>query len=292
MDLNAARRPSSASEMREMLRDADQYEHLAEVPLQPVTVVQTDVLTQKTKLMPATTRQGNLARTEVLPTFDSELTAIRPNGGARSGTSGQAAGFETQGGSKRFGSGAIAASVMLLAVLAGAAAYMFVPTMSGDVPAESVVVPQPAAESVTSQPAAGAAVADAETSANVSAARPEVVTAANSAAASAPQSPPAKSAAQTQTKAAAKSNSAQPEVRIVGDTVYMGNMKITDKGIVTPGEIIDENGVRRRVPGTRNRPIPPLPPDVRYLTPEQLKKIEIIRQKAIQDALRPTPTPQ
>jgi hypothetical protein len=72
----------------------------------------------------------------------------------------------------------------------------------------------------------------------------------------------------------------------------MGNMKITDKGIVTPDEIIDENGVRRRVPGMRKRPIPPLPPEVRYLTPEQLKKIEIIRQKAIQDALRPTPTPQ
>jgi hypothetical protein len=69
----------------------------------------------------------------------------------------------------------------------------------------------------------------------------------------------------------------------------MGNVKITDGQIVTPGVYIDENGIRHRVPSTNVRPVPPMPPEVRYLTPEQQKKLEMLRQKAIEKALKPTP---
>src|SRR5829696_2038029 len=289
MDLNASRRPASAAEMREMLREPDQYEHLAEVPIQPVTVVQTDVLTQKTKLMPATTRQGNLnhtdVRNEVPPSFDSEMTAIRPRGGGLAATSVEPAGFATFGEKKRFGAGYIAAVLLLLAGIAAGSAYMFEPALFGEAkPADAVVeTPQWNPPSATSQTAANEAVAVA-----APAAPPVIESSANAATPLTRSSEPAQSQARTSSPTKKKAGSAE-DVTIDGETLYVGNMKIKDGVIETPDTYIDENGIRKRIPGQSMHPRPPLPPEVQYLTPEQRRKIDIIRQRAIEKALKPTP---
>ena len=285
MDLNAARRPASAADMRKMLHEADQYEHLAEFPLQPVTVVQTDVLTQKTKLMPAATQQGNLkqtdVRTEVLPSGDSELTAVRP-GAATAATALYGSGNRTFGERKRFGALPIAFALVVLAGIAGAGAYFYAPEMLDSKTVDAVPAPELIQEPPTAaQAVAGEAVTPVE-------ATPAIESAANTS----PPWKPAETAPPPQAKATAKKKLGEPgpsDIRVVGDTVYMGNVKITDGQIVTPGMYIDENGIRHRVPSTTVRPMPPMPPNVQYLTPEQQKKLDLLRQKAIEKALKPTP---
>ena len=282
MDLNAARRPSTAAEMRQMLIDADQYEHLAEVPLQPVTVVQTDVLTQKTKLMPATTRQSGLGSTSIQPALDSEVTAVRSPAGVITPTSVDRGGPTTFGERKRFGAGTIGLALLVLVGVAAGGAYLFVPSMLDE---KAVEAPSTAGAPAWPGPAANA-VANATTAETV---EPPV-------AEEEPNVAPsnAKAAGQPQTAkpgTTAKKKAPEPgpsDIRVVGDTVYMGNVKISERGIEAPGTFIDENGIRHTVPSTTVRPQPPLPPEIRYLTPEQRKKLDEIRQRAIEKALKPT----
>lgn len=79
MDLDAAERPASAADMRQMLREPEKYAHLAD----PVTVAATGTNAQAfaevTKLMPGQTgavKQSDV-KTEVMPGFVSQATAVR-----------------------------------------------------------------------------------------------------------------------------------------------------------------------------------------------------------------------
>jgi hypothetical protein len=75
-------------------------------------------------------------------------------------------------------------------------------------------------------------------------------------------------------------------VIVEGDTVYIGNTKITDGRIETPNRVIDENGITPRTPGAQP-PIPP--PDLRHLTPEQRRRVlRRLRRNGVIVA-RPTP---
>ena len=295
MDLNAAMRPASAAEMRTMLRESEKYAHLAETPLQPVTVVQTDVLTQKTKLMPGTTRHGQLnptaVGTEVLPSLDSELTAVRPpvsGGSTRAG----AAAFDTQNGKRGWGAGAIAIAVLLLAGIAAGGAFMFDPTFFGLMNDDKADAQQlnevPAAEqSPAPIEASSAPAAEPDPSASQS----ETVVADAAPVESAPAPKAAAPVRQAKSQPGTKQRSTDPnDVVIDGETMYFGNMKITEDKIETPDTIIDENGVRRKLRvNPKINPVHPIPPGTTYLTPEQIEKLKSIRQRAIENALKPTP---
>jgi len=81
--LDAAERPSTAAEMRQMLRSYEDYAHLAVPSANGVQITDPtrDVHFQATRLMPETTRAVPLAtdaRTEVLDGADSHETKLRP----------------------------------------------------------------------------------------------------------------------------------------------------------------------------------------------------------------------
>ena len=80
--LDAAERPATAGDMRQMLKDHTKYAHLAVATAAGPTATDTprDVHFQATQLMPETTRAvplASAARTEVLESADSHETSIR-----------------------------------------------------------------------------------------------------------------------------------------------------------------------------------------------------------------------
>lgn len=81
LDLNAGERPATAAEMRQMLRESENYAFLADAVTVAVPAADAQVFAQQTKLMPESTRAGNAlatdVKTEVMPTGDSEMTSIR-----------------------------------------------------------------------------------------------------------------------------------------------------------------------------------------------------------------------
>ena len=87
LDLNASERPSSAKEMRQMLREYEKYAYLADA----VTVVgqasDPGGFGQQTKLMPDQTHTDAArmtdAKTEVMPAYSSQGTAIRSGSDAQ-----------------------------------------------------------------------------------------------------------------------------------------------------------------------------------------------------------------
>ena len=101
-------------------------------------------------------------------------------------------------------------------------------------------------------------------------------------------------------KAAKDKQKTQPgedEVIVKGETVYVGNMKITDERIETPEIIIDENGLRRKkVTVSPIAPMSPFPPltaeQWKKLTPEQRKKIMVYRQNLPKHSPPPPPSPK
>jgi hypothetical protein len=110
-----------------------------------------------------------------------------------------------------------------------------------------------------------------------------------------PRQPESRGDKATQQSAAAKPPRTKPDEIIVdGETVYMGNTKITPDGTIeTPDHIIDENGVTPRrpmPPNTRPVVIPPI--DMRYMTPRQRRRLqETLRRHQVTMA-PPTPTPE
>ena len=179
----------------------------------------------------------------------------------------------------------------------GAAGYFYLPELfetSGTVnPDQQVAVPVPdEVKSIAIDTNANAtAMANANTSTDVPA-----DVAANSTVTS-----PANSATKTteQAKATRGTGTNAPEPRdsnkivVDGDTIYMGNTKITDDKVETPDSIIDDNGVTPKVPTpprTRN-PRMIQAPDLSHLTPEQRKRvIRTLRRNGV-IIVRPTPTP-
>ena len=83
------------------------------------------------------------------------------------------------------------------------------------------------------------------------------------------------------------------KIVVDGETIYMGDTKITDDRIETPDTIIDDNGVTPKVPSpprVRNpRMIPP--PDLSHLTPEQRRRVLRAMRRNGVIIVRPTPTP-
>jgi hypothetical protein len=91
-----------------------------------------------------------------------------------------------------------------------------------------------------------------------------------------------------------KTADAKPDQIIVdGETIYMGNTKITPEGdIETPDSFIDENGIRPKTPNAPNtRPVVIPPIDTQYMTPRQRRRLQEILRRHRVTVAAPSPTP-
>jgi serine/threonine protein kinase len=274
--LNAAQRPATAAEMRSMLREYEKYEDLAAGTFEPAPL-QTEIFSQKTKILPGSTVQHGAGqtdiKTEILPSQASQLTAVRSSGtdtsaGPRTRRGFLAAGF---------------AGVLAVAALWGA--YVYNPGLF----AEETKAPEPVATPQMAEAATPALDANTNVNTNASVEKQPDVSGVAAVNPSAPKTAETSKATKAQTGAG---KAKHEEIVIDGETIYMGNTKITEDGIETPNTVIDENGIRPRPPLVPNkrRTIPPI--DMRYMTPAQRQKLqETLRRNGVTMAPSPRPTP-
>ncbi|HEX6127352.1 MAG TPA: serine/threonine-protein kinase [Pyrinomonadaceae bacterium] len=284
LDLNASGRPESAAAMRAMLRDHEKYESLAASAAAATVPHASDIHNQHTKLMPGSTRAvgGETdVKTEVMLPPLSQLT--------------EPAVDTSSDGKRRFGFvGAGLAAAVLLGSIAGGA-YLIGPEMFDHETAQPEAQTEAQAEAAA-PPAVEPVVEDKTLATNVNAgavappAVEEVTRPSTSSAASTATAKTSEPSKPARNQGGAK---ADPEVHlnsgkivIDGDTVYMGNTKITPDGrIETPDRVITGSGVNR----TPITPIPP--PDMRGLTPQQRRQVlRAIRRSGV--VIQPAPSPK
>lgn len=282
--LNASRRPATASEMRTMLRDHERYAEDAAISTAVPTVSgpNTEIFSQRTQLMPGSTihdagRQTDV-KTEVLPGGHSQLTAIKNVVGNTSGRSPR----------RRMVFAAAGVVAILLAATVAGGVYVFRPDLfhSGPaIPEPEAVVPPADETQQAAEPAADASIGTPVE---------EVVIDPTT------RSEPGAGVRSSDTVRRGRSQPAAKQdvdaddpdrIVIDGETIYMGNTRITKGRIETPDRVIDENGVSPRVPeppnlqpGTRRVP----PPDMRRLTPDQRRRLMRSMRRS---GTLPRPTP-
>lgn len=269
MDLNAEARPSSAKEMREMLRRHEGFANWESTAVSAAAPIAGDLHSQHTQLLNQATFQekNNLTdvQTAVLPANRSQETVFRSHAG--------------QKGSRQRRRTSIVAVVAAAAIACGAAAgaYFYDPSLFG-AQAEPVNVSEPAVSMEPSVEPTPAAAADSDVvDVNANSITPASITSANKAAdTSRSSAKPAIVDKQKQTP---------DEVVVDGDTVNIGNMKIRNGVVETPDVYIDENGIRRKVPkvalpNIRNIPEVPLTPDqLRMMTPAQRRRLQQLLER-------------
>lgn len=297
LDLNADGRPSSAAEMRKMLGEHENYAYLAESDVAGVQVPTADILSQRTKLMAADTRYGAAGQTDVktrlMAPVISQETSVRTGGSGIAATHSEP--MPSGPAAKR---GRFTVPVLgVLLILAGSAAGLFYyntglrespqtgPTSESAPLAVQPVSPETPSVAAPEMPASPA---------TAGAAEPDPQAAKNRAATAQVDTAKKNKAA---TKDTAKDQGPNVVVDENSDTVYMGNVKVTNEGIV-PNTYVDKNGVRR--------PVPPPPggwvfpgltkEQFNALTPEQRQKVIEARKKLMmlqrQKYPQPPSTPQ
>lgn len=271
LSLNADDRPATAAEMREMFRNHGSYAHLTENITAAVGRNDTDAFNQKTKLMPSDTRHEIAGltdvKTEVLPSFVSQETSVRPAVNTGDVDSAQ-----------RKGRKGLAVAATLGAVLVGcctaAGLYYYDPSLfGGQTDPSAVAVPQ----KVDSASSVDSTVANTSAEENIASNAGSAPTNANVGAIEQKTSGSSKSeTAKTQKPTETPPEEPNPgaDIRVHGDTVYMGNVKVTPNG-VEPNVYVDPNGVRRPIkPPVDSIPFPGLTREqMKQLTPEQRRKI-------------------
>lgn len=304
LDLDATHRPDSASEMRTMLRDHPSYATLA---LNTVSVARgngtADLHEQKTRLMPAATHPGGdratQAKTEILPEYISQITDVRPVAGARQ--TGEVNSRDPQApGPRSKKKVAAAASVLGLLLIGGAAggAYVYQDAIFGVTPAAlpEVEVPEPPQV----PPAAPLNESEQAASANV-----EVPTGPEPA--SQNETAPAQKKSDPQRKVKSEANTDPQEfvyvdpqdgerIVIKKDSIQVGDMKVQGGKVYMPdGRVyqVEKTPITPPQPGTH--PVPRVPPiDMRKLTPEQRRKLRLMRERfpdAFPAPIPPSPNP-
>lgn len=165
LDLNADERPATAYEMRQMLRESENYAHLATAAASSTAVGDTSVFSQPTQLMSDDTRAAALQNTDVKTSvasgYVSEETSVNPrrisNGGVVDPTP------------KRSGL-AVAVSALAVLLVGGAIAgglYIVKPSVFGAAPETQMTVsPLPVANADSAPANIEPAQIAAETAAN------------------------------------------------------------------------------------------------------------------------------
>jgi len=274
--LNSGHRPGTAAEMRSMLREYEKYSDLA-VGQFAAAPVQTEIFSQRTKIMPGSTindagRQTDV-KTEIMPGSLSQVTALK--------SSASDTASKPQG-RLRLAPIGLAGVLLVGTVLGGA--YLYDPSLFlGETPDPGAVE--------TALPTAETNPVSQDVNLNTTNAAVEATTSdsgdANSA--TAKISEPSKNV-RSQT-APSKSAQAKPgEINIDRETIYAGNTKVTDGKIETGDHVIDENGISPRTPTIPNvnPAIPPI--DMRYMTPRQRRRLqEALRRNRVTTMPRRTP---
>jgi serine/threonine protein kinase len=284
LDLDAAERPATAAEMRQMLREHEQYADLA---INTVSVARGDGVdfhSQPTQLMPGRTMGGPLRATNAKTFVDDEglshVTAIRPLV-QKADTSPD--GFAGDGNGKprrkvlAAGAGAL---VLIGATIAGVLGYQsaFDDHVSDRDPIPVQVV-DTQSSTASEAPAANdevpalADVAATAANSNVLAQQPRTET---------PPAPKRSEQART-SKPAANDDSetdVDPDEAVVfkGDDIYVGNMKMKDGKIYMPDGSVYVTPKSPKPPGVHIPPIRLTEEQMQQMTPEQRRKLRAIRQ--------------
>ncbi len=147
LDLNADGRPASATEMRQMFRESENYGYLADDATIALPAREVPVFAEPTKLMPDATRADSAFVAAVPVATHSEdlsqVTSMRP-GLIHQGDTGVAPAFTTEAPSAPKRGLAMAAGVMVVLFVGAAAAggiYVFKPSVFGLQSTETVTDP-------------------------------------------------------------------------------------------------------------------------------------------------------
>lgn len=303
LDLDASERPESAVEMRRMLRSHEDYAGLA---LNTVSVARSstlDIHSQPTQLMPGATVRGlrlTDGHTNIVDDGVSQVTAVRPL--AQKNTAHVSQGVFDRGRSRKRGMLAIAAGLLLLAGagIAGVVAYQEMSQTERAIdPIPVPVVETQTATAVADDPAPPANAAETEEAASAE------TTAANTSNVTAAQSKPDPATAVKKTDQARRSAAvANPEadidnlvgpddeVIVKGDEIHVGKVKIKDGKIYMPDGKVYQAPKTPPAPGVH--PVPPIPlteEQMRRLSPEQRRKLTILRGRIPNTFPKPTPWP-
>jgi serine/threonine protein kinase len=304
MALNANERPESAESLRQMLIESDK-ETVADDEVETfVSPLRTDLLTQKTKIMSATTADGageqtinrSEAATEVVPEITNDESALKTNvlsaGDATATARGGASTTET-GGRRRSLAVAAALGILLLVGSAISAIYVYkTGKLRSSKPSSSVNTANTNNNSeIVSSATNVEAVNDNTADSNLANAE----TVKETTASTAPNGD-----AKTKLEVASKTDEASkkatvPKTQIgeytvvdeddpeAGNVTVKGDRVETDHVIVDSNKIIIKKNPRWQYPNANTIP-PPLPPNLRGLTPEQKQKLRelIKKQREIQ----------
>lgn len=282
--LNADERPSTAGDMRQMLRQHENYVFSADHETIAEKRANTEILAEKTRLMPDVTRReygGQTdVKTEVLPRYVTEETSVR------SPITDADRAEPIRKGSRTL---KVASALAALLLVAGSAAglYFYDPSLFG-VEAVAPVVAVP-----TGKEEAPSDLSNPEPATETETADSNISLPDKSKPTSAPQKA-AETGKGTRSGAKDSTKGNNGDVRINGETVYVGNIKIDENGIV-PNTYVDKNGVRRPIPPPSGTvPFPGLTEEqFRNLPPEQQRKLRDARRKLmILQQQHPTPPQQ
>ncbi len=300
LDLDAAQRPESAREMREMLRSQEDYAGLSVNTVSVARSSTADIYSQPTQLMPQATLRGQRStngETNVVDERLSQVTALRPLVQKNTGPVSQ--GVLDKGRSKKRAALAVAAGLILLvgAGIAGGIAYS---EMSRS---ESIAEPRPISEpetpvvsTVSEAPAQSAEPEGTEAAAAASAANTTTQSKSDAATTTKKSGDQAKRSAASENEADIE-NLVGPddEVIVKGDEIQVGKVRIKDGKVYMPDGTVHESPQRPKNPNVRPPPRPQVrlsEEQIRRLTPEQRRKLRIMRERYPETFPQPTPYPE
>jgi serine/threonine protein kinase len=135
LSLNAADRPSSAAEMRQMLRETEKYEHLTKASPVPATTGE-HVFGQPTRLMSEETRASAAnnqtdVKTEIFPGSISQATSVNDPGEAQKTSVAQGLTSAAVPRRRRFGMAAAALPLLLAGGAVAGGIYLINPSVFG-----------------------------------------------------------------------------------------------------------------------------------------------------------------
>jgi serine/threonine protein kinase len=292
MDLTPGRRPSSALELREMLRNHERYENLVTSPAFATGALSTgaSVYASPTIANQDSTIAGGYgseAATQILPSNLSQVTSVRDprSNGERVGFVAAEANSKPKGKFRYAWAGVIA----VLAVCVGSVA-LYIGQMSASQQETPESAPtaeqaQPLVQSAANTPSSEANGESDTSYVSNSSGTPAVSQTerrTNTSRVTSPNSP------NTSSNSSVDSSDPNDDTVVFDkDSMKAGNVKI-DKGKIW----VNGRGYNFNVPPP-NVKIPDIPNvDMRYMTPEQRRKLRILRQQHPEAFQRPSPTPR
>ncbi|MBK7393801.1 MAG: serine/threonine protein kinase [Chloracidobacterium sp.] len=300
MSLNADERPATASDMRQMFRESENYAYLADPATIAISSEKTSALGQGTQVVPDATQAGSIhstdAKTEILPANLSQMTSVKAGDKAAQRTNVAAAHLTSAPPKRKYGFAAGALGMLLVGAAVASGLYLFKPSVFGITPTNAdktagTTADVPVVVDTT-------AVANANANANANSAQASAASSASTA------NKTESRTADTNTRSGETATNDKPDpdtVTIVdedGSTVQFpapgktGNVVVTEKNAdgTTTTSVIRNT----QLPPNMQRPPNqggPLPPgfDPRKLTPEQRRRYKAYIQR---NGRPPTPGQQ